>query len=733
MYMDAEEKTLPQAKSMERSKGQIAISYSPGTFFNLEGELIVCITKSKEKYDSLRDINDYTEKLIFQKIEEKVKNWYRIGTSCRANVLPIMSVEESLLDYENIKLKTPFPRERFGLVEAETVAYEPSLLTFYCNKCKIVKYFQNIRELNKRIYELRKDNNADVGGGNCEHSWKQMDIVFIHPNGGYMNPVPWKWNWSPSKNKLIKSGISCYCGEVEVRIHGDKSTQIGKRYFYCANPKCGKQRGEQWLQNDKEYLELTHNDDSFSFATQRMKPVSCRSNSTHYTMQDMVIDFEQSDLLEILVDDSGQQLSRHICERFKLSTDLDSEDVFEDQVKLKLGDVAWNKYLSVVKSLVVLEGANIEEQDEQLLSFTRDRKNKIISDWVKQGVVNLDDNLAKKIKDDLITRNEDFSSKYDPYRLLIEHDNLRKHIVNDSILDNGLRRFVPLDNLDEYVGPDDEEKKQKLNSEHRVIMDSIGISTIGLVRDFKLVNFSYGYSRVSSSPSVDYINNQTIPVKLKLFDSTKIGDSHSKHPIFILKQDNEAIYVQLDESSVRAWLNSIEVNEGLTEEPIGYQYLKHVPPMDAFLDSLPTIELDGPQLSLAIYTLLHSYSHHLMHAISEFSGLNIGSMGEYIFPSDLAFVVYRRGNTVDLGNLTAMLRNNAPAFLNYLKNLRSLSCGSSSLCEARGGACPDCILIPEISCIAQNKLLSRSVLNGKHHPGLYGFKNNIPGFLVTSS
>ena len=29
---------------------------------------------------------------------------------------------------------------------------------------------------------------------------------------------------------------------------------------------------------------------------------------------------------------------------------------------------------------------------------------------------------------------------------------------------------------------------------------------------------------------------------------------------------------------------------------------------------------------------------------------------------------------------------------------------------ARGGACPDCILIPETACIAQNQLLSRAVL-----------------------
>jgi hypothetical protein len=38
-------------------------------------------------------------------------------------------------------------------------------------------------------------------------------------------------------------------------------------------------------------------------------------------------------------------------------------------------------------------------------------------------------------------------------------------------------------------------------------------------------------------------------------------------------------------------------------------------------------------------------------------GLDLGSMGEYLFPCDLAFVVYRNGMTLDLGDLSALWRN----------------------------------------------------------------------------
>ena len=111
-----------------------------------------------------------------------------------------------------------------------------------------------------------------------------------------------------------------------------------------------------------------------------------------------------------------------------------------------------------------------------------------------------------------------------------------------------------------------------------------------------------------------------------------------------------------------------------------------------------------------LYTLLHSYSHLLMKHVSEYSGLDAGSLGEYIFPADLAFVVYRNGTTMDLGNLSAMWRNAGTAMLNSMLAPKATQCGTGSLCTHRGGSCPDCIMVPETSCVASNKLLSRSVL-----------------------
>jgi hypothetical protein len=63
-----------------------------------------------------------------------------------------------------------------------------------------------------------------------------------------------------------------------------------------------------------------------------------------------------------------------------------------------------------------------------------------------------------------------------------------------------------------------------------------------------------------------------------------------------------------------------------------------------------------------------------------------------------------------------MWRNFADAFLQRILEPRLLRCGSGSLCDARGGACPACIMLPDLTCVAGNQLLSRSALKGGPPP-----------------
>jgi hypothetical protein len=221
-----------------------------------------------------------------------------------------------------------------------------------------------------------------------------------------------------------------------------------------------------------------------------------------------------------------------------------------------------------------------------------------------------------------------------------------------------------------------------------------------------------------------------MPVKLNLFQRAYFNEEHIQ-PIYVMKQDNEAFYVRLREDFVRAWLDANAIQYAL---PAPGSRLGA-----ALIDAYDTVNPDGNGFSSwldeyrsnckpesrnvcsYVYTLLHTMSHQLMHAVAKVSGLELGSMAEQIFLPDLAFVVYRRGTTMDLGYLSSAWRmatnsSSGNLILSSMLDPTSLRCGSGALCDERGGACPDCVLIPEVCCLTRNNLLSRSVLRGMAKP-----------------
>jgi hypothetical protein len=719
------EKKEKLAPLMERTKIQLETTYSPGALFTFEGSLVTCESLPKQSYVGA-NVTQYAETQILNSMEENITTWYQTAMSAESGPEAFMCVDKVLLNDDKTGLNETFKRDLFRFAEPSEMGYAPAILTLVCYKCKLLKTFSSLQELHKRQKELACKCSAHEGS-RC--SWRQMDIAFIHPNGNYRQPEPWVYNYSQDNHEVYKGYAQCSCGETDVRLE-DKSAQIGKRYYYCANSACNMKRGneESWVQNDKEWLEHFRENASSHISDIRMKAISSRSNSVHYPVQDMVIDFGKSEQLNVLADPSSTALKQFVAERFGLPVTSPDLATIKLAVIEAQGDEKWEAYESLLssrdklKSMLPMDGieAALNSVNGDIASKERE--------WQKKGLFPTVIEFSPSLEDNLLQRKALFYGRYDPFRLLVEHKTLLERIVSEQKMENGSRHYTAMDHLDEHIGPDTKEERDTLNQQHRIIMDRVGIETVGLVRKFETLQYSYGFTRVDSKPVTQYINNREVPVRLKLFNKTRIDDD-SRHPIFVLKQNNEGIYLRLQEEAVREWLKQIGTQEPVTDDPIGQQYLENVPFMDGFLNVIDDPTREKPSMSLAIYTLLHTYAHHVMMGIAEFSGLGTGSLGEYIFPADLSFIVYRRGMTMDMGNLTSMLRNNAPAFLEYIQDPRNLGCGSGSLCLQRGGACPDCLLIPEVNCIAQNKLLSRTVLTGKAHPGNCGFKQPIPGYM----
>jgi hypothetical protein len=318
--------------------------------------------------------------------------------------------------------------------------------------------------------------------------------------------------------------------------------------------------------------------------------------------------------------------------------------------------------------------------------------------------------LPSRVVVNISERQSRFASKFDPIRLAVEHAALKNTRLDVETRTNGKKRYVSFCRLDEDLAPEDRQQIQNQQQVTRNLLDQLGIADMGLIREFDLCKFSFGYSRMESLPVLHDKRGTDMPVRLNLFPPVKQNDT-MKYPIYVVQQGNEALYVRLKEEIVLRWLKSANCADMFTlnsGEKIGAGIMDIAQPMGPFLDKLH--ESPTPPTYYYIYTLLHSYSHLLMKHISEYSGLDLGSLGEYIFPADLAFVVYRNGTTMDLGNLSAMWRNSGTAMLMAMLGAKATQCGTGSLCTHRGGACPDCVMVPETSCIAGNKLLSRSTL-----------------------
>lgn len=85
--------------------------------------------------------------------------------------------------------------------------------------------------------------------------------------------------------------------------------------------------------------------------------------------------------------------------------------------------------------------------------------------------------------------------------------------------------------------------------------------------------------------------------------------------------------------------------------------------------------------------------------------------------------------TPDLDNLSAMWRNYGLTVLERVLADRALKCDGGGLCDQRGGACPACIMTPQVTCIAGNNLLSRAALGGGAPPGRDANESPIIGYL----
>jgi hypothetical protein len=283
-----------------------------------------------------------------------------------------------------------------------------------------------------------------------------------------------------------------------------------------------------------------------------------------------------------------------------------------------------------------------------------------------------------------------------PRRWLVEHTTLLDKSDISTVADVAkmLRRSG-----DEAGARDIEEGQRKA-------AELLGISSIRVVNDFPLALCAYGYTRTARDPSRTVIT--PFPV-----------DERGRIPVYAITAETEALWFELDPLKVYRWLIQNGVAGGsipVSREEAWARLYAEVPG----LREAPHEPSYGQLEAAAVRTLLHTMSHLFLRRI-EWSGFAPSSVGEYLIPGSLSFILYaNRHAETKIGGLTTLFEQRLNTWLwDAVQSGRE--CVYDPICEDEGGSCAGCTH-REHNCVSFNRELSRATVYGGPAPQTSAFE-----------
>ncbi|WP_029032656.1 hypothetical protein [Salinarimonas rosea] len=703
---------------MNRSRTQVGMTYAPGSFFSFEGGMGACHARPV-KASTAESLGDLVETQILELIEERARSWLEQAMNAvrTASQPPIR--EDLVLGggFRSRQGNIELLRDSFKFLVPDRVGYEPMPMTFVCRRCDLLQAFGSVKEFCAKRASMR--DNCPSGAASCADSWEQLDVAFVHWSGGF-EPITLKVNrWDPNDRAVDRRSVRCVCGGERFKLLRPAPV-FSKWRLECTACSLAQPLPEEQDRQTLEVIGEGISTGSHWRIESNMEPISIRANAAYYVQADRLLVFVDDKWFKMLRLRQNDALAEFLALEYGYpQTPLSDEQKEDVLVRAGRGGL-WKSYKDLRAMLHTHEEAGNEAGTQPL----RDALRAMEAQWA-------DDLPMEMVPSPVLTRavreRQNWMRRYDPIRQAVEHKTLAETILGPK----GLRGVVNVRHPDKSLLPglraaDEQAAVLKIGE----ALDLLGIEDMRMVREFPVCEFSFGYTRTSPDPVLERKKNNieiNLPVRLNLFDRVYITeDEGARRPIYVLRQDNEAFYVRLDEEIVRRWLEANEFSITLPgpHAKLGAMLIEEFAsqPFSKWLDEYRGKPQAGSRNPYAyVYTLLHTMAHHLMHELAQVSGLDLGNMSEHLFVPDLAYVVYRRGTTMDLNYLSSAWRactdpTVGNAVLRRMLDPASLRCGSGSLCDNRGGACPDCILIPEVSCITRNALLSRSVLRGVGRP-----------------
>lgn len=228
-----------------------------------------------------------------------------------------------------------------------------------------------------------------------------------------------------------------------------------------------------------------------------------------------------------------------------------------------------------------------------------------------------------------------------------------------------------------------------------------GFGNAYVTTDLPLVRAVFGYSRGDPEKKESILN---------AFPNNK--DYPNRRPIYGLKADTEAIIIELSREKVWKWLMANGWIKGdCPESEMDYKlwFLRNVRPEVIPLYS----EIDQTNLITKwVYKLVHSVSHSLIRQASCVSGIDRNTLGELLFPSVPALIIYvNRYDEYPLGGLYSLFEDSLSTWIRSAIE-ESMHCLHDPVCIETNSACFACLYTSEITCEHFNRDLGRDVLIG---------------------
>jgi hypothetical protein len=702
---------------MQRSRTQIATSYAPGALFTYEGGLGCCVSVALST--PVTPSSPAVQKQLFEHLGEYVESWFQRAGNCRKEpaVLPEQCVDDVFLNHQNQPYVDP---GNFVLNQPSRIGFVPDPLVFVCSECNRIAEFDNVEDLHRRWPQARSRTDCQTADSG-RHNWRQIDVVYAHWSGSYSGLSPHRWVMAPD-GRVNQIKRCPNCGHEEYRLITKGSPFFSDWRFQCVECATAK----EVVQADRETLELLKPRMDAGHGNLpkewNMLPVSYRASSVFYPQTDSFILFKDAEVTGLLTAARRVDLVSSLMKLYDFpGTPLTNEEVVRQLEENGRNDEA-QTYRQLAEILRAVP-TQMKETMERQLSEKR-------TSYEDQGLITIQHQQSTALSSQ-VDGNQAWARRYNPVRLAIEHSSLVSEVVKRQGTDPSLPAISVLN--PEICNIDSTQPKERRSyiasvDEH---LKQLGLDDLVFLRGLDICEFSFGFTRVSSTPCIK-IKDRDMPVRLRAFGHVE----RNKRPIYLLEQKNEGFYLRLNERRVIEWLRQNGLGEQLPPRDgmrIGGLLIEQYSDFGRFLENYHERATPPTARSIPnyVYLLLHTMAHHFSHAVVEYSGLEHGSIGEYIFPADLAVLVYRRGMTPDLGNLSAMWRNHGLAIFERLLSDRALKCDGGSLCDQRGGACPACIMAPEVTCIAGNNLLSRAALAGGSPPGWDANGFALTGFLRT--